>query len=209
MDRIKESLSEKEVLLKEIHHRVKNNLQIIRSLINLQSKQIHDKTALAAFDDISKRIFSMALVHEKLYKSENFININFKEYIESMVKELFYSYEITGKISLDLKVQNILLGLDIAIPSGLIINELVTNALKHAFPNGKNGTIKIYLGKVTDKIILLDVADNGIGINSDIDPFNPQTLGLTLINILTRQLNGQLEINQNAGSHFKIYFKPE
>jgi len=207
-DKIKDSLIEKEVLLKEIHHRVKNNLQIIRSLINLQSKQIKDKTALAAFDDISKRIFSMALVHEKMYKSENFVNIDFKEYIESMVKELFYSYEITGKISLDLEVQNIRLGLDIAIPSGLIINELVTNALKHAFPNGKNGKINIYLGKVTENIIIIDVADNGVGIDGNIDPFNPQTLGLTLVNILTRQLNGQLEINQHSGSHFKIYFKP-
>ncbi len=208
-DKIKVSLSEKEVLLKELHHRVKNNLQIIRSLINLQSKQISDRTALAAFDDISKRIFSMALVHEKMYKSENFININFKEYIEGMVKELFYSYEITGKISLDLNVQNILLGLDIAIPGGLIINELVTNALKHAFPNGKNGKIKISLGKLTDNIIVLDVSDDGIGIHNTIDPYNPQTLGLTLINILTRQLNGRLEIDQNAGSHFKIYFRPE
>ncbi|MBN2410583.1 hypothetical protein JXQ31_02750 [candidate division KSB1 bacterium] len=208
-DVIKVSLSEKEVLLKELHHRVKNNLQIIRSLINLQSKQINDQTALAAFDDISKRINSMALVHEKMYKSENFVNINFKEYIESMVKELFYSYEITGKISLDLSVQNILLGLDIAIPSGLIINELVTNALKHAFPNGRNGKIKIFLGKITTHEIILDVADNGIGIQSAIDPYNPQTLGLTLINILTRQLNGRLEIDRTAGSHFKIYFRSE
>ena len=164
---------------------------------------------LAAFDDISKRIFSMALVHEKMYKSDNFVNIDFKEYIESMVKELFYSYEITGKITLDLEVQNILLGLDIAIPSGLIINELVTNALKLAFPNGRNGRINIYLGKVTENIIVIDVADNGVGIDNNIDPYNPQTLGLTLVNILTRQLNGQLEIDQKAGSHFKVFFKPE
>ncbi|HPG37811.1 MAG TPA: two-component regulator propeller domain-containing protein [bacterium] len=206
-NKIKDSLMEKEVLLRELHHRVKNNLQIIRSLITLQSKHINDKKALAAFDDISKRIFSMALVHEKMYKSNNFVDINFREYIESMVRELFYSYEITGNIELDLSIQDISLGLDVAIPCGLVINELVTNSLKHAFPNGKKGLLQIHLQKQDDHSIQLSVSDNGKGIAPDIDPHNPNTLGLTLVKILTQQLNGNLEIRNNNGSEFLINFK--
>lgn len=205
---IKESLIEKEVLLRELHHRVKNNLQIIRSLITLQSKHINDKKALAAFDDISKRIFSMSLVHEKMYKSNNFVDINFRDYIESMVRELFYSYEITGNVKLDLSIQDISLGLDVAIPCGLVINELVTNALKHAFSNNSNGLLRIHLQKLDDNFMQLTVSDNGKGIAPDIDPYNPNSLGLTLVKILTQQLNGTLEIRNNKGAEFIINFKP-
>lgn len=205
--KIKESLKEKELLIQEIHHRVKNNLEIIRSLIELQSSQIQDEKALEAFNETKSRVQAMALVHERAYRSEHFIEINFKNYIETVVDELFHTYEITGRIGLIIKIEDMGISIDNAIPCGLIINELITNALKHAFPEKRKGSIYISMRTINREIKELIVRDNGIGIPPHIQLENANTLGLTLINILTKQLNGTVVLDRTSGTGFTIQFK--
>ena len=214
-DQIKATLREKEVLLKEIHHRVKNNLQIICSLLYLQSKNIKDEEALELFIDSQGRVKSMALIHEKLYRSEDLANINFKEYIKSLTNYLLQTYG-TSDMPIDLKinVEEISLTIETAIPCGLIINELVSNSLKYAFPEGREGEISIEFfpndGNVItegdDHTYTLKVGDNGIGFPEDLDFRNTQSLGLQLVNNLTNQLDGAIELDRNGGTLFKITF---
>lgn len=198
------SLKEKEILLREIHHRVKNNMQIILSLLNLQSAYIEDKKMSGVFKESQDRIRTMALIHEKLYQSENLANINFREYVETLVYGLFQSYG-KRKITVDIDVEDISPGMDVAIPCGLIINELVSNALKHAFPRGE-GKIKVVLQKVGTEIQLV-ISDNGVGIPNDIDFRNTKSLGLQLVTLLAEeQLNGKIELNRLEGTEFRIIF---
>lgn len=201
------SLQEKEILLKEIHHRVKNNLQIIISLLNLQAARIKDEQTVKAYQESKNRIYSMALVHEKLYQSADFSEIRFKGYIESMIRELFRVYEISGIISLNLHIDDISLGIDKAIPCGLIINEILSNSLKHAFPNDRKGQIDISFVNMQEHIYEFSIKDNGIGIPDKIDIRETNSLGLQLIRILTRQIDGQLTLERNNGTAFKIAFK--
>ncbi len=203
---IEDSLKEKEVLLKEIHHRVKNNLQIILSLLNLQSRKLKDKQSLESFQVAKNRVHSLALVHERLYQSQDLVNIDFREYIISVVQHLFYSYEITGKIELDVNVTDIQLDIDNAIPCGLLINELVTNSLKHAFPAGRKGKIQIGLKADSSGNKELVVADDGIGFSTDLDHTKTDTLGMNLIRVLTRQLNGTFDIENEKGTRFVCKF---
>ncbi len=203
---IEESLTEKEVLLKEIHHRVKNNLQIILSLLNLQSRKLTDKQSLESFQVAKNRVHSLALVHERLYQSQDFVNIDFREYIISVVQHLFYSYEITGKIELDVNVTDIQLDIDNAIPCGLLINELVTNSLKHAFPAGRKGKIQISLKADSFGTKELVVSDDGVGFSLDLDHEKSDTLGMNLIRVLTRQLNGSFDIENVEGTRFVCNF---
>jgi two-component sensor histidine kinase len=169
--------NEKEVLLKEIHHRVKNNLQIISSLLSLQASQLTDAATLQALGDSQARVRSMALIHEKLYQSQSLAKIDFGEYVESLANDLFRSYRhnLTG-VQLNVQADEITLGLDQAVSCGLILNELMTNALKYAFPNGQEGTIWVELHAVGPSITLR-VADDGTGIPSDFDIFNAKSLG--------------------------------
>ena len=193
---LKASLGEKEVLLKEIHHRVKNNLQIISSLLNLQAGYLQDNQAIELFQVSQSRIESMALIHEKLYQSKDLAQINLAEYIQDLVDSLFCSYEVRLKaIAVKLNIDDILVNLDTAIPCGLIINELVLNSLKHAFPSGKPG--EIYISGMTsdsDNKFILIVGDNGIGLPPDFDFRNTESLGLQLVNILANQLEGTIAI---------------
>ncbi|SCG85222.1 PAS domain S-box protein [Methanobacterium congolense] len=205
-EEIKKSLEEKEVLLREIHHRVKNNMQIISSLLNLQIQHVEDREAENVLKESQGRVKSMAMLHEKLYQSPNFTNINFKEYIERLVFDIFYSYGIkTGSIESELDIEDIKIGIETAIPVGLIINELVTNSIKYAFPK-YNGTIKIEF-KSSEEGLELIVADDGIGLQKDIDPKNTETLGLQLVNSLTDQIDGNIELDRSNGTKFKITFK--
>ncbi|MGD0235319.1 MAG: histidine kinase dimerization/phosphoacceptor domain -containing protein [Syntrophorhabdales bacterium] len=202
-ERIRLSLKEKEVLLKEVHHRVKNNLQIISSLLNLQSKYIKDDQALEMFKESRNRIRSMTLIHEKLYRSKDLANIDVAEYIQNLSSNLFRSYS-AGRVSLKTQVDDILLGIDTAIPCGLIINELVSNSLKHAFPE-KQGEIFVDLHRDDGRFTLI-VRDNGVGLPESVDFRNTDSLGLQLVCTLTDQLDGAIELNRIGGTEFKITF---
>jgi len=204
-EKIRASLIEKEMLLKEIHHRVKNNLQVITSLINLQSANISDKRVLRVFRESQHRIHSIALVHEKLYKSENLSEIDFGSYATSIVQELIRAYSIPDKLNIKVDIDHVYIGIDNAIPLGLVINELITNALKYAFPNQGKGQITISLKSVSDQDYELTVADNGAGMDKDVI-IKDKGLGLQLVGILAEQLGGHLKIECNNGSRFILRF---
>ena len=205
-DKIKASLEEKELLLRELHHRVKNNLQIILSLINLQSNGIKNPEDLEIFRESQSRVKSMAIIHEKLYQSADFASINFEGYIKSLVSYLL-SYYSTNSIQAEIDVENdIVLNMDTAVPCGLIINELVTNSIKFAFTGRTARKIYIKLHSV-DGFYTLIVGDNGIGLPPELDLENPQKLGLQLVNTLTDQLEGKIDFNGENGTEFKIKFK--
>ncbi len=201
------ALKEKEVLLKEIHHRVKNNMQVISSILNLQSRHIKDKHALKMFEDSQNRIKSMALVHEKLYESENLAGIDFAEYIRSMTSYLFSLYKIGQAIGLNIDIKDILLDVNTAIPCGLIINELISNSLKYAFPEGIVGEICIQLFSDKDDKFTLIVKDNGIGFPKDLDFRETESLGMQLVIMLVEQLEGTIELDKSKGTNFKITFE--
>lgn len=202
------SLQEKEVLLKEIHHRVKNNLQIISSLLNLQTRGIQDAITLQAMRDSQMRIRSMALIHEKLYQSPSLASIDFGEYVKSLAIDLFRTYRgHAGGIQLETKLDKVFLSLDHAVSCGLILNELMTNSLKYAFPNSRNGTIWVELRSTPDHILNLRVADDGVGFPSDLDVFNTKSLGLQLVNSLVRQLDATLEVETSGKTSFLISFR--
>ena len=209
-EQIKNSLKEKEILLKEIHHRVKNNMQIISSLLNLQSRHVSGEKDIELFRDSQNRVHSMALVHEKLYKSEDLSRIEFAEYIRSLGAELYRTYEVNASmIKLNIHVMEVYLSVDLAIPCALIINELVSNALKYAFRDNREGIIRIEFNKDMAKegdVYTLTVSDNGIGIPKDLDFRNVETLGLELVNTLTKQLKGKIELDRSEGSKFTITF---
>lgn len=200
------SLDEKNVLLKEIHHRVKNNLQIISSLLNLQSYHVRDPQDLEIFKESQGRIKSMAIIHEQLYQSKNLASINFADYIQNIMTHLFHSYSSPEKeIILELDLDIINLEIDTAIPCGLIINEIASNSLKHAFKGRKKGLVKISLKK-SGEYIKLVISDDGIGFEPD-QIHNSNSLGLKLVKTLVEQLDGSLEIKSDKGSCFLIAFK--
>lgn len=205
-ERIRASLREKELLIKEVHHRVKNNLQVISSLLSLQSDYVKGDEVAEIFRESQNRVKSMAIIHEKLYKSGDLARIDFVEYIRALAADLFKSYKVlSGRVQLLLNVQYVFLGIDTAIPLGLIINELLSNALKHAFPDGRNGEVRIDLLSLGDGFELI-VADNGIGIPGDLDFRNTESLGLQLVVTLTDQLRGTIELDNRRGTEFKITF---
>jgi PAS domain S-box-containing protein len=207
-EKINKSLLEKEVLLREIHHRVKNNMQIVSSLMNLQTQTIEDKKYKDIFIESQNRIHTMAIIHEKLYRSDNLAQINFKEYIEEIVTNIFSSYRLNTNIKIDINVKNIPINMDTAVPCGLIINELITNSLKYAFPEGRPGKIQISVDSKENNMIQLLISDDGIGIPKEIDIRNTRTLGLTLITALAEnQLSGELILNREKGTEFQISFR--
>ncbi len=212
-DKIRTSLKEKEVLLREVYHRVKNNMQVISSLLNLQSGYVHDKKITEIFKESQNRIRSMALVHEKLYQSRNLAGIDYDDYVKDLVNSLFRFYEDKAcKISVNTKVEDVSLSLDSAIPCGLIINELVSNSIKHAFPEDlrrgdRRCEIRIMLRPVGQDLLELVVGDNGIGMPAYLDLNKVETLGLRLVNILTKQLQGSIELEGKEGTEFRVRFK--
>ena len=204
-EQIAASLREKEVMLKEIHHRVKNNLQVISSLLYLQAKDVEDEATIALFMDSQTRVRSMALVHERLYRSEDLSMVNFGEYIGNLAGYLFQAYNVDrGAIDLKTDVGKFFLGIDTAVPCGLIVNELVSNALKYAFPNGQKGEVSIDFSSCDEKTFSLVISDNGIGFPVDLDFRNTPSLGMQLVNTLVDQIEGTLEMDRSAGTRFSI-----
>ena len=206
-EQIRASLQEKEVLLKEVHHRVKNNLQIISSLLNLQSKYISDPKALQMFIDSQNRVKSMALIHEILFRSRDLAKIDFAEYIKNISVQIFRLYgAYSRKISLETNVKNIMLDVDTAIPCGLIVTELVTNSLKYAFGEDREGSIYIEFSSDCASTLTLIVRDNGSGFPKDIDFQHIDSLGLKLVVALAQQLSGTVELDCSSGTTFKVTF---
>ena len=206
---IKASLEEKEVLLREIHHRVKNNLQIISSLMSLQSEYTQEPETLKMFQESKNRIRSMALIHEKLYQSEDMAHINFGEYLKSLVEMLSsFHKEKRNDVDVCLNCDNVFLEIDTAISMGLIVNELVSNCFKHAFPSETRGIIEISLFTVPEGY-LLEVADDGVGLPDNFVLENTNSLGLLIVQTLTMQLKGSLEIEKDNGAIFKLFFSED
>ncbi len=204
-ERLREGLREKEVLLREIHHRVKNNLQVISSLLYLQSRSIADGKALEIFREGQNRIKSMALIHEALYGSQDLAFIDLSQYIRSLIGFLRASYNAGDEIGFQIDVADVSLSIDSAIPCGLIINELVTNSLKHAFPDGK-GNFWIKVSPIDETRFEMVVKDDGVGLPPNLDIETTPTLGLRLVKSLVRQMNGSLEVKSIGGTHFRIRF---
>lgn len=205
---IQASLKEKEVLLKEIHHRVKNNLQVISSLLGLQSRTIQDKQTIDIFQESQNRVRSMALIHEKLYRSKDLSKIDFAEYIRELTINLFRSYKTnSNNVTLLMEIgQNIFLDVDTAVPCGLIINEIVSNSLKYAFPKGEKGKINIKLNPLDEHQLQMIVSDDGVGLPANFDLKKSNSLGFKLVSSLVNQLRGKLDLNTSKGTEFKITF---
>jgi two-component sensor histidine kinase len=204
-ERIKNDLKEKNVMLKEIHHRVKNNLNVISSLLSLQADQITNKSqALTAFEESKNRIYAMALVHENLYKEQDFSRINLKSFVETMTQNLLRVYQPSAKI--DIRILDLSLDLNNAVPCGLILNELVTNALKHAFKDNRKGLITIVFRMLKENTYELMVQDNGVGLPKGIDVSKSKSLGFVIVNQLINQINGDLKITRGKGTQFQITF---
>lgn len=228
------------IRLKEVHHRIKNNLQVISSLLSLQAEKFEDKEVLEAFRESQNRVESIAMIHERLHESENMDAFDFSDYLRKLTTDLFNSYNVGNRnISLKLSLEQVYLGMNTAIPLGIIVNEIVSNSLKHAFPAGKRGEVSINFGKTetfaakyetscADKYCLyegdytdykdclnnnfryiLTVADNGIGIPEELDFQNIDSLGLQLINILAKQIGGRIELKRNQGTKYIICFSNE
>ncbi|MEH1780643.1 MAG: PAS domain S-box protein [Nostoc sp.] len=206
-EKIKASLKEKEVLLKEIHHRVKNNLGIVSSLLQMQCRRTQDSVVTAILRDSQNRIASIALVHEKLYRSQDLADIDFAQYIPDLTTHLFDSYNVSSsQIKLKIQVDGASLDIETAIPCGLIINELVSNALKYAFIGNRGGEIQVKFFQESDRTLILIIRDNGVGLPENFDSNQAKTLGITLVQGLVKQLRGKLEIDSQQGTQFKIIF---
>ena len=206
---IKKSLQVKDMLLKEIHHRVKNNLMVISSLLSLQSRYIKDEASKSIFKDSQNRARSMALIHELLYQSNDLKRINFGSYVNKLTNELFSVYVTDpNNIKLDMDIDDVMLDINTAIPLGLIVNELVSNSMKHAFPNNKLGKIDVKF-KLSDGNYTLIVSDNGVGFPQDYNIQNSDSLGLKIVNSLTEQIDGEIKIQVSNGTKFTINFKEE
>ena len=207
VEQIKASLKEKEVLLREIHHRVKNNMQIVSSLLRLQSAKAEDKKTQEIFRECQNRISTMAIIHEKLYQSKDLAKINFAQYIDRLAVHIYHSYGVDSNIiALKTDLEEVFLDLNRAIPCGLIANELLSNSVKHAFPEGKKGEICIKLYSDKKGTISLVVSNDGIGFPKDIDFRKASSLGLQMVNDLTRQIDGTIELDRNGGTSFKVEF---
>ncbi len=204
---LKSSLNEKEVLLKEIHHRVKNNMQIISSLVSLQAGQSGDSNVAEILGDVSNRVRSMAMIHEKLYQSKDLSRIDFAQYTESLLNYLWRSYgQSVSGIILKKELKPVSLPVDKAVPLGLILNELVSNTLKHAFPENKDGEVTVTLEKGDGKEVTLSVSDNGKGLPEGFDWKETDSLGLRLVQMLASQLHGNVKSESNSGTVFKVTF---
>jgi len=204
--KILNSLKEKELLLREIHHRVKNNLQIISTLLTLQSSQATNSKVDDLYRESQNRIQSISLIHENLYQSDDLAHINFESYAKGLITDLFDSYGINSKkIQLNLEIDNISMGIETAIPCGLIINELVSNSLKHGFSGHETGQINVKLQKLYDGKYSLIVSDTGTPFPDNVDLISNETLGLELIKNLVQQLDAKLKFNRK-NKEFMIIF---
>ncbi len=212
-EKMRASLQEKEVLLREVYHRVKNNLQVISSLLNLQSRSLHNAGTAEAFKESRNRIKTMALLHESLYQSENLAYIDFGKYLRGLINGLLKTYEETrNQVSVRIDARGITLTLDASLPCGLIVNELVSNCLKHAFPPGHKpdsgeNTIEVSLRSLDEDAYELIVRDNGVGMPPGLDTSNADSLGLRLVSLLTLQLHGRMQLRSEKGTEARIEFR--
>jgi PAS domain S-box-containing protein len=207
-EQLHKSLAEKEVMLREIHHRVKNNLQVISSLINLQAASLTDEKMRDEFNQVRDRVRSMALIHEKLYQTSNLARLNFADYAASLLGSLWRSHgKLAEKVRLNLEVAPVLLSIEKAVPCGLILNELAGNALKHAFPSGCDGEVTVSMERhPSADTACLRVRDNGVGLPAGMDWRQPSSLGLRLVRILAVQLHGTVDTRIGPGAEFQITF---
>jgi PAS domain S-box-containing protein len=204
-EKIVASLKEKEVLLQEIHHRVKNNMQIISSLLSLQATHTGSEEAAEILKESRGRVKSMAMIHEKLYHSHNLSQLNIEEYLNNLVQDILRSYSgVSSRITANVEVEDVYLNIDTALPMGLLVNELISNSIKHAFPEGK-GDIDVKL-ELNGNEYILTVSDNGIGLPEDVDPFHASSLGLKLVVSLSIQLEGNLEVRRDGETSFILTF---
>ncbi|MDO9045655.1 MAG: CHASE4 domain-containing protein [Methanobacteriaceae archaeon] len=207
-NKIRESLKEKEILLREIHHRVKNNLQIISVLLSLQSEEIDDPEILEKYKESENRIHSMALIHEKMYQSNDLSSIDFTDYVKNLIADITYAYGFdSSSLDITMDLNNYNMSIETVMPLGLIINELVSNSLKYAFQNKSSKKINIILEKLDNDQFKLEISDNGIGFPENIDFKNTSSLGLQLVNELVQQIDGQIEVFNKKGTNFIINFQ--
>lgn len=206
--RLETSIREKEVLLKEVHHRVKNNLQVISSLLNLQARAMGDDVSASALQVCCERVRSIALVHDKLYRSYNLEAIDFTDYARSLLSELSHSYGVDPeRVQVTVEGDVLILSVTHAVPLGLILHELVSNSLKHAFPENRKGSVRVKLKKLSDGTAQVSVADNGIGMNGAVDKTRSQrSLGMELVNTLVAQIRGTLDTIRKDGMEFVVTF---
>jgi two-component sensor histidine kinase len=202
---LKSSINEKDILLKETHHRVKNNMQVIHSLLNLQTHYAKNEEAVNVLKESQNRVKSMGIIHEKLYKSSDHSKIDFSDYVKSLTADLLDSYDVIGTIFPVIEIEDIKFNMETAVLCGLIINELISNSLKHAFPNNKTGEVRVSLKLIGNRYQLI-VSDNGIGFPDEIDFKNTESLGLQLVNNITGQLDGEIDLDRSAGTKVTISF---
>jgi two-component sensor histidine kinase len=208
--RVKASLQEKEALLTEIHHRVKNNLQVISSLLSLQSRSLTNPEALSVFTQSQSRVRSMALVHEKLYQSPDLARIDFAAYVRELASYLCRVYQSsTRAIPLRINAQGVFLSIERAVPCGLIVTELLSNALKYAFPEGRTGEINVELGPEEGDACRMTIRDNGVGLPRGVDLGHTPSLGLRIVRTLTEQLGGKISVSNDEGTAFTLVFPME
>jgi len=205
-ERLEASLREKEVIIKEVHHRVKNNMQDISGFLELQSNYIEDPLAVEKLIECQRRVRTMALVHEKLYQSKSLVAINAAEYIKSLIADLMDSYSLSTPVDVSVDVDDVNITLDMAIPCGLIINELVTNSLKYAFFGRPEGKLSLTLHHQEDHTFSLVVQDDGVGLPPDYEARSKASLGMQLVNVLVRQLGGEMKTDSDQGTRFTIIF---
>lgn len=206
-EQLKRNLVEKEVLLREVHHRVKNNLNIISSLLNLQSSMIKSPAdAMSAFRNSRDRIMAMSLVHEQLYQSIDYAQVKMQEYVATLVAQLLVLYGQGRPVRIVFDASNVLLDVNTSIPCGLIMNELITNAFKYAFPDNRDGIITLAMRKSASHDVELEISDDGIGLPDGMDVETTDSLGLTLVRLLVEQLNGSLVVTREHGTSFHIQF---
>jgi two-component sensor histidine kinase len=207
---LRASLREREALLQEVHHRVKNNLQVISSLIRMQTRELDNVAAVTALQECQSRIGSIALIHEKLYQTDDFARVPFSEYAAGLLANIFEAAAASERnLSLDIDTDPVSLPVDKAIPCGLILNELVSNSLEHAFRGVDRGTVRVELRHTADGFIVLSVTDDGVGVPADFDPRTGSTLGVQLISTLVEQLRGHLVIERAGGTTFRVRFPAE
>jgi len=200
-------VKEKDILLGEIHHRVKNSLQVVSSLLSLESARIADSSVIEMLQSTQNRVRSMALIHQTLYQSKDFGSVDFHAFLESFVPTLIQSYSIhPGQISLSIHIAEVRLPIDLAVPCGLIVNELISNALKHAFPDGRKGCVGIEFVHEADGYATLSVSDDGVGIAEEMDFANAETLGIQLVYLLAGQLGGRVSIQRSMPTRFLLRF---
>lgn len=205
-EKIRAALREKEILLREVHHRVKNNLQIIQSLLDLQSTRIDDPLILEMLQETQHRVQSMALIHQTLYLSQDFSGVDFGRFMDTLVPMLSGSYGMNSRVALRIEAVDLLLPLNTAIPCGLIVNEIVTNAFKYAFPEGRDGEVRIVLSNDREGEALLVISDDGIGMPESLDLENSTSLGLKLAMLLAEQIKGELRIRRANPTEFRLCF---